>query len=52
MTSSRTCVNDANAFCYVCGQFSIKGNRIKIDDFYKKAYFAYFKVRLGDQEKP
>ena len=46
MTSSRTCVNDAHAF------FTIKGNRMEIDDFYKKDYFAYFKVKLGDQDKP
>ena len=52
MTSSRTCVNDTNAFCYTCGQFTIKGNRIEIDYFYKKAYFACFKVKLGDQDKP
>ena len=52
MTSSTTCVNDANAFCYTCGQFTIKENRMGIDDFYKKAYFAYFKVKLDDQDKP
>ena len=52
MTSSRTCVNDANAFWYTYGQFTIKGNHLAIDNFYKKAYFAYFKVKLGDQDKP
>ena len=52
MTLSRTCVNDANAFCYTCDQFTIKRNRVENDDFYKKPYFAYFKVRLGDQGKP
>ena len=52
MTSSRTCVNDANAFCYTYGQFIIKGNCMEIGDFSKKAYFAYFKVQLGDQDKP
>ena len=52
MTSSRTCVSDAHAFFCTCGQFTIKGNRMEIDGFYKKAYFAYFKVKLGDQDKP
>ena len=52
MTSSRTCVNHAHAFFCTCGQFIIKRNRMEIDDFYKKAYFAYFKVKLGDQDKP
>ena len=47
MTSSRTCVNDANTFCYTCGQF-IKKNRMETDDFHKKAHFAYFTVKLGD----
>ena len=52
MKSSRTCVNDANVFCYTCGQFTVKENRKEIDDFYKKAYHVYFKVKLGDQDKP
>ena len=54
MTSSRTCVNDANAFCYTCGQFTIKGNPIEIDNFYKTifAYFACLKVKPDDQDKP
>ena len=52
MTSSRTCVNDVNAFWYTCGQFTIKRNRVEIGDFYKKAYFAYFKVKLDDNDKP
>ena len=52
MTSSRTCVNDANAFCYTCGHFTIKGNCMEIADFYKKVYFAFLKVKLSDQEKP
>ena len=52
MTSSRTCVNDANTFCYTCGHFTIKGNCMEIADFYKKVYFAFFKVKLSDQDKP
>ena len=39
-----------NAFCYTRGQFTIKRNHMEIDDNYKKAYFAYFKVKLGDQD--
>ena len=52
MTSSTACVNDANSFCYACDQFTITRNCKEIDDFYKKAYFAYFKVKLGYQDKP
>ena len=32
MTSSRTSVSDANAFCYTCGQFTIRRNRMEIDE--------------------
>ena len=49
MISSRTCENDMNAFCYTRGQFTIKRNHMEIDDNYNEAYFAYFKVKLGDQ---
>ena len=51
MALSKTCVNDANAFYYTCGQFTIKWSHMEIDDFYRKAYFAYFKVKLVDQNK-
>ena len=50
MISSRTCENDVNAFCNTRGQFTIKRNHMEIDNNYKKAYFAYFKVKLGDQD--
>ena len=52
MTSSRASVNDTNSFCYACDQFTITRNCKEIDNFYKKAYFAYFNVKLGYQDKP
>lgn len=33
MTSSRACMNDTNALYYTCGQFTIKRNRMKINEF-------------------
>ena len=38
-------------FCYICGDYIVKEPRKPITDFVKKAYFAYFGVRLGDQDK-
>ena len=51
MASARGCKNDPNIFCYTCGEFTTKENRKPIDDFYRRAYHAYFQVKLGDQDK-
>ena len=40
--------NDKDSFCYMCGEFVFKENRKTIDEFYKKAYYNYFKIKLGD----
>ena len=53
-TSSRTrrrCVNDPDVFCYMYGEYTLEHNRKAISDFVKQAYLAYFKVKLGDQNK-
>ena len=47
----RQCSNDPNIFCYICGNFTLKTQRRNITDFVKRVYFAYFKVKLGDQDK-
>lgn len=47
----RQCLNSPNAFCYICGNFTLFSQRMTITDFVKKVYFAYFKVILGDQDK-
>lgn len=47
----RNCVNEVDAFCYVCGEFTVKSNRKNITPLIKKAYHLYFKCKLGDQDK-
>ena len=44
----RGCKNNPNTFCYVCGRFV----RRNITEFVRKAYYAYFGIKLGDQDKP
>ena len=48
----RTCKNHPNRFCYVCGHVVLPYRHANITDFLKKAYQAYFGVKLGDQYKP
>ena len=51
MASARGCKNDSNIFCNTCGELTTQENRRSIDDFYGRAYHAYFQVKLGDQDK-
>ena len=48
----RRCLNEPNVFCYNCGEYTLEHNRKTIGDFVKHAYLAYFKMMLGDQDKP
>ena len=48
----RGCINSLDCFCYICGDYTIKSQQMKISDFMKKEYFDYFKMKLGDQDKP
>ena len=50
-SSRRSCCNDPDKFCYICGQYTFKKQRKTITDFVRKVYLAYFKVKLGDQDK-
>ena len=50
-TLSRTRRNDPGVFCYICGEYPQEHNRKAISDFVKQAYLAYFKEKLGDQDK-
>ena len=52
ISSRRHCLNELNVFCCICGKYSLGHNRKTISDFVKHAYLAYFKVMLGDQDKP
>ena len=47
----RTCLNSPDTFCYICGQFIIKDQRLGITNFVKQCYYADFGVTLGDQDK-
>ena len=51
-TSYCKCLNNPDSFCYICGSFTIPSQRKNISAFVKQAYFTYFKVKLGDQNKP
>lgn len=39
-------------FCFICGEYTFTQQRKPITDFVRRAYLAYFKVQLGDQDKP
>ncbi|XP_064117706.1 uncharacterized protein LOC135223132 [Macrobrachium nipponense] len=42
----------SSRFCYICGHVVLPDRQAKITNFVKKAYQAYFGVKLGDQDKP
>ena len=48
---SRRCINDKDSFCYTCGELVFEENRKTIGEFYMKAYYTYFKIKLVDQDK-
>lgn len=50
-SSRRTCINSPDSFCYICGSYTIKNQRRNITSFVKNAYYSYFKVKLGDQDR-
>jgi hypothetical protein len=50
-SSRRCCVNSPDCFCYICGCYVIQRQKSNITSFVKKAYYTYFKVKLGDQDK-
>ena len=43
--------NCPDAFCYICREYTLKHQRKGITNFDKQSYFAYFDVKLGDQDK-
>jgi len=51
-SSRRRCLNEPNVFCYISGEYTLQHNSKTISSFVKRAYLAYFKVMLGDQDKP
>ena len=51
-SSSRTCKYSPDTFCYICGEYMVHKQKCNISEFIKKTYCAYFKMKLGDQDKP
>ena len=47
----RKCTNDPNKFCYICGQVMLTGQNLRINSFVKVSYYAYFGIKVGDQDK-
>ena len=45
------CRNKPDAFCYICGCYTLIRQRRNISSFVKRAYKAYFEVHLGDQDQ-
>ena len=46
----RLCRNKPNVFCYICGEYTIAPNRKPVTSFIC-AYYAYFGIKLADQDK-
>ena len=38
-------------FCYICGSYVIGKQRQDINSFVRNVYYAYFGIRLGDEDK-
>ena len=51
-SSRRRCKYDPDAFCYICGEYMMKEQKRNINYFVKRAYKAYFDMKLGHQNKP
>ncbi|GFT93232.1 uncharacterized protein TNCV_2219981 [Trichonephila clavipes] len=49
--ATRGCVNSPNCFCYICGSYTVKKQQRNISNFVQKVYFAYYGIKLGDQDK-
>ena len=47
----RGCKNKADSFCYIFASYALLQQRRNITLFVKRAYKAYFKISLGDQDK-
>ena len=50
-SKQRGCVNDPDKFCNICGCLVWSVQRQKITPFVKNICYAYFGIKLGDQDK-
>ena len=51
MASRRSCINHLDSFCYICGKFTPKSQKLKITNKVTIAYKYYFGCKIGDQDK-
>ena len=47
----RTCENDPDRFCYICGKIALSDRQANITSFVKKCCHAYFGMKLGNQDQ-
>ena len=47
----RGCLNKANSFWYVCGDFTTVAQHRTITSLLRTGYFHYFDCKIGDQDK-
>ena len=50
-SARRSCRNKPDVFCYICGEYTIAPNRKPVKSFITRAYYAYFGIKLADQDK-
>jgi hypothetical protein len=50
-SAHRSCTNDPDVFCYICGEYTMKECRKPITEFVRKVYFAYFNTHIKNQDK-
>ena len=48
---SRSCKNDPDTFCYICGELTLLKYRRNLTDKIKHLYYACFGCAVGDQDK-
>lgn len=44
-------INDANNFCYICGNVTFESQKKRITNAIRMTYFLYFGCKIGDQDK-
>ena len=50
-SKQKGCINDPDIFCYICRSFVPSVQRQNTTPFVKIVYYAYFGVKLEDQDK-
>ena len=46
LSSGRKCLNSPNLFCYICGKFTVKDQRMNISEFVQKASSVCFFIMV------